>query len=404
VAWAALSIATIVTAACSTTDQRATTTTTPDQAEAERHDPVAQPVATIAPAAVPAPAPAPVPTPEPKAAKGSKSKADKKGQKTKSGEKDASLATLAKTPTPPKTTSGAATAVTPVAAASSAAPTPSPAPAKAATANLAPYNKSGTKPVLPEDVCPPAPVPPETDKDAVYANVPFKAGERAVYEVKYAGVLAGHAEIEVRAPTKVDGQWHRVFHATAKTGDWYKAIFVMEDEIQAVSRPWDFGIARFFMKQDEGKLFSRPFRQEKRSEFDHTHCHVVEKTQPKGKPEETKETYLVTGANDALGAYFNLRARNFVAGRTEYAPVFTSEKNWLLEATPLGVESVTVKAGTFKAMKMRLQTFIGQELQQKGDVFLWMAVDHPERPLVQVQAEIKVGSIWIELKEFQPGA
>ena len=61
-------------------------------------------------------------------------------------------------------------------------------------------------------------------------------------------------------------------------------------------------------------------------------------------------------------------------------------------------------AGTFKAVKLKLQTFIGKDLQQKGDVWAWIAAEHPGRPLVQIQGEIKIGSVWIKLHRLKTGS
>ena len=55
-------------------------------------------------------------------------------------------------------------------------------------------------------------------------------------------------------------------------------------------------------------------------------------------------------------------------------------------------------------VKLKLQTFIGKELQQKGDVYAWIATGTPERQLVQIQGDIKLGSVWIKLHKFQPGS
>ena len=62
-----------------------------------------------------------------------------------------------------------------------------------------------------------------------------------------------------------------------------------------------------------------------------------------------------------------------------------------------------VEAGKFKAMKLKLQTFLGEELQQQGDVYMWIATEHPARPMVQIEAEVKVGTFWMELASFRQG-
>jgi hypothetical protein len=237
----------------------------------------------------------------------------------------------------------------------------------------------------------------------VYKDVPFKAGESGVYEVTWGGAKVGYGTLEVRPPVMHLGSWHRVFHVDASTGDWFKAIFVAKEEMLAKSRPWDFGVSQFYMTQNEGKLFGRSFVQKKWLDFDHDHCKVTEKVEKPGEPEKTSQFDLSYGAIDALGVIYALRARTFTVGKVERAPVYTSEKNWWLEAEPVAVEKVEVGAGTFNAVKLKLTTFIGKELQQKGEVYAWIATDTPEKQLVQIKGDIKLGSVWIKLDKYKAG-
>ncbi len=248
------------------------------------------------------------------------------------------------------------------------------------------------------------PKPPVVERADVYKATPFKAGESATYEISWGGAKVGYGTLEVRPPRKYNDVWHRVFHVTASTGDWFSAIFVAKEEMESISRPWDFGVSKFYMDQNEGKLLSRAFQQKKWLEFDHDHCKVHERIAQPDKKEESADHDLSYGAIDALGVLYNLRARDFKIGTKERAPVYTSEKNWWLEAEPLAMEKVSVPAGTFDTVKIKLTTFIGKDLQQKGDVWAWISVNTPEHQLVQVQGEIKLGSVFIKLHKFAPGS
>lgn len=252
------------------------------------------------------------------------------------------------------------------------------------------------------------PAIPDLGRQAVYRDTPFKAGEVATYELSWAGIKAGYATMDVRSPTKhaIRGRpvWHRVFHVEAATGDWFKGIFVAKETVTAISRPWDFAVSHFYMDQNEGKLFSRPFVQKKWLEFDQEGCKVHERIQQRDKPEQKQSFDLSYGAIDALGVVYQMRTRDYKVGKKERAPVYTSEKNWWLDADPIAIEYVEVPAGRFKAVKLKLTTYLGKDLQQKGDVFAWIATETPERQLVQVQGEIKIGSVWIKLHRFKPGA
>ena len=252
--------------------------------------------------------------------------------------------------------------------------------------------------------CPtPAPLTPKLARSETYKDVPFQAGEKATYEVFYAGMLAGTGSLEVKTAQKQRDAWHRVFHAHAKTGDWYKLIFVAEDMVEATSRPWDFGITKFYMEQDEGKMFGTRLVQKKYLDFDHDGCKVTERVWKPGVRDANDSHDLQRSAIDALGAVFKLRTFNYQVGKTERFMVYTDSKNWWLEATPIAREKVTVKAGTYDAIKLKLQTYLGKELQQKGEVFVWIDQGTPQRPLVQIKGDIKIGSVWLEMESFVAG-
>jgi len=253
-------------------------------------------------------------------------------------------------------------------------------------------------------ICPKnPPEPPKVARSDVYKDVPFKSGEVAEYELRYMGALAGYGKLEVRPPQLFNDRWMRSFFVDAKTGDWYKLIFVAHDTVSALSRPWDFGIAKFYMSQDEGKMFGSRFSQDKWLEFDHKKCKTYERVTQPGKKEDRQEFDLQPGAIDALGAAFWLRIRDYKLNKTERAPIYTSEKNWYLDATPVAFEKLNVPAGEFETVKLKLQTFLGKELQQKGDVYVWIATKTPQKQLVKIEGDIKIGSVKLILNKYQAG-
>lgn len=269
--------------------------------------------------------------------------------------------------------------------------------------------------------CPePRPKVPEVARSEVYGAYPFKSGEESKYELKYGAlrVLVGYGYLRVGAPVYhgvkaggADGKAAEVrrplmaFSAEAYTGDWYKMIFAGHDKIQAFSRPWDFGIHRFYISQNEEKPFVRRTHTEKWLDFEHFDCKVHERVVDHRKEREQKDSYdLMYGAVDALGAVFKLRTLRHELNKPEKFVVYTSQKNWELEATPVAFEKVKVNAGEFDTAKLELKTFLGKELQQKGKVFVWIANKHPSRPVVKVEGEVTFGNVYLLLDSFTPGA
>jgi hypothetical protein len=313
------------------------------------------------------------PTEQSPDAKASKAVVEKGKQKAKKADNKAAKS-VSSTPVPP--------------------PTPTRPPRLPLTAKLA---KNGA--VCPETV-PEMPTITEAD---VYKDVPFQAGEASTFEVRYFGVLAGYGTIEVKKPKLYNGVLHRRYTADASTGDWFRTVYIAKDRVEALSRSWDWGVAYFEMEQDEGKIFRTPFRSHKWLDFNQYDCRVNEREEIVGKPARKKTYGLSYGAMDALGVLFHMRTKEYKLGKVERAPVYTSEKNWFLEAMPVAFETVEVPAGKYEAVKLKLTTYFGKEMQQKGDVYAWIATKDPARPIIQVQGEIKIGSVWMKLSKFEPG-
>ena len=226
----------------------------------------------------------------------------------------------------------------------------------------------------------------------------------ASYKVHYMGILVGYGYVQVLAPVEYESEWVQHFSAKANTGDWYSAFFVARDQVMAYTRPDSFAVRKFYLKQDEGKMFGDRLLQEKWLNFHQEKCYVDEIVKKKGKNPDREYQELVPGAMDALGAVFKLRTVYYKPGENQKFLVYSSGKNWWLEVIPLKTETIQVPAGRFSAIKLKLQTYLGKELQQKGDVHIWIAQEHPSKPLVRIEGEIKIGSVIMELNEFTAGS
>jgi hypothetical protein len=255
-----------------------------------------------------------------------------------------------------------------------------------------------------EVICPKTPENiPEITRAEVYAATPFRAGEKTTYELSWAGMKAGYADIEAKPPSKHEGIWHRIFSIDAKTGDWFRSVFYGKDQAMAYSRPSDFAVSKFYIEQYEEPVFKKPYVSKKWLDFNHKDCTVNEKTWDPAKGERVTKHAVSRGAIDALGAIFYLRTLTYKPGERRRALIYTSEKNWWLEADPVAFEKVKTPVGEFDAVKLKLRTYLGKVMQQKGDIFIWIATGTRERQLLQIQGEIKIGSVWARMINYQPG-
>ncbi len=238
--------------------------------------------------------------------------------------------------------------------------------------------------------------------EETYQNMPFQVGEKAIYKIWFIGLLAGHFVMEVKKPVKRNGIWHMHFFSELKSDRSYESFFRVNDSMTSYSGPVDFRISKFSFKQDEWSLISDHVRQIKHLEFDHENCRVRELVYINEKETQKQEFELHYGAKDSLGMIYYLRSLSYKIGRQERTLVYSSKKNWWLEATPVAKETIAISAGKFNTIKLKLLTYIGKDLQQQGDLHIWIA-ETRNRPVVKIQGKLAIGSLLFELMEYQEG-
>ena len=244
--------------------------------------------------------------------------------------------------------------------------------------------------------------PPVKKPQNTYSNVPFKEGEVSTFAVHYGGILVGYGDISVLTPVLHNGEYLRVFEAKTRTASWYKAVFEANDLARGWTRPGDFGVVKFKVEQDEVSASFSRLLQEKWLSFDHKKCQVKETVRKNNESLKNSVFELQGGATSSLGAVFEMRTKPLIVGTTEKILVYSSGKNWWLEGKVLKREPITTPAGTFDTVKLKLQTYVGKELQQKGDVHAWIADKHPNRPLILMTGDIKIGSVTVTLHQYTP--
>ena len=245
-------------------------------------------------------------------------------------------------------------------------------------------------------------VPPVSLED-VYRDMPFQPGERARYSVAYMGLPAGFGVMAVDPPANTGGRWQRAFRVQAHTGDWYRRVYDGEGSVLALSRPSDFGATAYWYEQEGQSLLAKRTHRKRVLTFEQDACKVIEYTKRTGKRAHTEEVALSYGATDMLSALYYLRTKDYEIGKVERRLLYASGKNLWLEADPVAYETLTVPAGTFKALKLKLRAYFREEPLRNRNVEIWFLPDHPHKPIVRADAQMKIGHVRLELLEFVAG-
>ena len=227
---------------------------------------------------------------------------------------------------------------------------------------------------------------------------PFQPGEKMYFVLKYGGIPAGEATLEVHDMTEIDEVEAYHFVMTARSNSFVDIFFKVRDRIDSYA---DAGMNRslFYRKdQEEGKT-----RRNIRVEFDW---------------EENKSTYVnfnsepkvisqMEGTFDPLSAFYYTRLFDF---RNKYefeSPVTDGEKSLMGILRVTGRETINVPAGTFKTLVLEpdLKNMEGVfAKKQNAKIKIWIT-DDERRLLVQMKSKAIVGSFVAELvavEEYSP--
>ena len=234
--------------------------------------------------------------------------------------------------------------------------------------------------------------------------MPYEVGETAHYTAYWSGLHAGEHTMRVLDPVLREGEWHQVFTSEAITGEWFKGIYTARYLTKAYCRSGTFEAAWFHGSEYRKPPLFGEFREEKFLAFSQKACTAKEEVQTNLKKKEHEDHFLERGATDVLSGFYKLRTFKFELHKSVEILAYSSAKNWTLRAEPVLFETLTLPIGKVEAVKLKMWTYMGKELQQKGDVYVWFATRHPNHPLLLVEGKVKWGSVRMVLDHFTPGA
>lgn len=222
--------------------------------------------------------------------------------------------------------------------------------------------------------------------------LPFAPGERLGMEVTYLGMTVGDFDLTVASdaaaatplwPVTLDGRTRGLFDRLYKVRQ------------RQVSR-FDPALGRATASEEHA-----------RSGDHHEETHVrllgqkalVSRT-VNGRASR-RVADVVPGAQDVLGAVYQLRSLPLAEGLQHALPVFTGKKTWTLEATVTGRERVKTELGALDAWVLTLRTHFEGKLASDREMRLWLSADD-RRLIVRAEADVAVGALKIRLLSYDP--
>jgi len=218
----------------------------------------------------------------------------------------------------------------------------------------------------------------------------FHIPEKLVYDLKWMGIKAGTASIEIikeEDTTKIISQAHsaKFISLFYKVEDRIESTLSRASSLSPIGQP-----IRYRVKIREGK-----HRRDKEVIFDHG----------KGKAlyydyrnNEEEEFEIPSPVFDPVSGFYYFRTLELVVGESVYITVFDNKKIWDVEVQVLRKETVNLSAGTFDTIVVKPLLKSEGIFSKKGEAHIWLTDDEKHIPVL-VTLKVKIGSVTATLVE-----
>ena len=223
------------------------------------------------------------------------------------------------------------------------------------------------------------------------AAAPLFVGEELVFEVRWMGLLAGHARMAVSGQVARDG--HEVYHirTIAETSPFFSVFYTVRDMGETFIDARELFPWYFRLDQREGPHVNR-----RTVAFDQRRG-VAVYTRNQNTPEEVK---VPGGVQDSISSFYVLRTKSLRVGQSIHMKTFSNGRTYDVEVQILRQERVDTYWGPVDALVVRPLMRFEDVLRQKGEVLIWLTDDERRLP-VRMKTAIKVGAIEATLVEVR---
>lgn len=220
------------------------------------------------------------------------------------------------------------------------------------------------------------------------ATVPFGAGERSTFEVRFGAVKVGTGSLEMTGVEMLRGReaWHTRF--TVQGGTFFYRV---NDVYQSWIDRQNLQSMMFIRQIEEGTR-----RRTQSFEIIPERGIYIERTRQKTETERTVAEPL----DEAAFLYFVRTIPLKVGESYDFHRYFMPDRN-PVRLRVLRKERITVPAGTYNAIVVRPIIKTSGIFSEKGQAEVWLS-DDSSRKLLQVKSRLSFGSLNLFLTSYTP--
>jgi len=217
----------------------------------------------------------------------------------------------------------------------------------------------------------------------------FGPGEKMVFNITYGIITAGEATLEIAGLTEYQG--HTCYNIQSKTmsNRFFSSVYKVRDKIVSYIDTEQLCSRYFYKRLREGD-----YKKTVEISFDHD--------AGLARYSNGQEYETTPGVQDVLSAFYYVRSLDLKPGQEYAVPAHSSRKTYDLKVLVHRREHVKVPAGEWDCLVVE-PIIEGEGLfKHEGRLTLYLTDDERKVPVL-IQTKVPVGTIDVELKEYQAG-
>lgn len=212
-------------------------------------------------------------------------------------------------------------------------------------------------------------------------NLPYKVGERSVFDISFGGIKVGSAEMNITKQMQINGVSSFHIIAKGKTSPFFDFFFKVRDVYETYLDTSNVIPVMFVRDVQEGN-----YKKKQKYIFKHSDSAV-----------SWQDTSAIIPINtqDMLSALFYARTfdkEHLKQNRSFFVPIFMDEENYLLEILYLYNEKIKTNFGVVNCMVFKPKMQEGRVFQDGEQMRIWIS-DDKNRLLIKAETKIWAGTI-----------
>ncbi len=228
---------------------------------------------------------------------------------------------------------------------------------------------------------------------------PFKIGEKVIHTVSYFGTTAGILTLSVGPFLEVNGRKSYNFKTDIKSSGLFSNFYSVLDHVETYVDFVDLVPHVFKLQIKESAQLK-----EAQSFFDHRTLKAnywENKYTEKNGHEEKKQNWdILPYSQNAFSAIFYMRLFKWKVGKEYAFRVSDDEKNIIFKGRAIENVKLETDAGTFDAIKIKVNVVSRGALTQEGNMYFWLS-DDEHKYVLRIEAKIKIGTLVSEVTKIE---